>query len=138
LARESKPKAKLTLSGAERQRRYRLKRAMCSIDITGSTSAFLEILRGETGWSNDRLISEALKALQARVDRSSKARKPSTLRWLTAQEVEHEILVNQAWSSPQKCHPVTGPGWQRREIGQTKKQQKPKTGPRFEADLFGD
>lgn len=110
---------------------------MCSIDITGSTSALLETLRGETGWSNDHLISEALKAFQAKGHRTSKTRKAEH----TATNGPGRRARNTGKPSPELAA-KTSPGDNSGVVKQQKltphKRQKPKDSRRVQADLFGD
>ena len=57
--KQSKPR----LSGAERQRRYRAKLRLCSIDISQKTASQVAKVRKRTGMSNDKVIAAALDLL---------------------------------------------------------------------------
>ena len=61
------------LSGVERQRRYRARRTMVSIDVSGTTSALIQDLKGRTGLTTDQLLVDALERLQADRDRPARS-----------------------------------------------------------------
>jgi len=79
------------LSAAQRQRRYRAKLELCSIDISRKTVSLVAKLRARTGMNNDEVIAAAAEMLH----RSLKAnRRPSGQR--KAQRKNLEELTRRA------------------------------------------
>lgn len=137
LSKTSEPKNSTALSGAERQRRYRLSRAMISTDISGTTAALLEVLRGETGWPNDRLIVEALKAFQVKEHRASKIRKFRLPKGGDTVQSNANSKEKPGVGHANKPSPGDRRTHEAQQKLTTKKPEKPKDGAPVQADLFG-
>jgi hypothetical protein len=61
-------KKQLPKSGTERQRRYRAKRKVVSIDVTDGTAARIRALRQKTELSTDGVLQRALATLEDDLD----------------------------------------------------------------------
>ena len=75
---DGKPRSRSARSGAERQRDYRAKRNLASIDISGEVAEKLRLLRDKTRTTTDAVLSRALEALWELLAREASVDQPAS------------------------------------------------------------